>query len=322
MEYWLKNISYPSSNGTDDISAYIYAPIGDDAECKGIVQIVHGMAEYFLRYEPFCVFLARQGYVVCGNDHLGHGSTADHEEALGYTAEKDGKDILASDVNRLSEIVKEEYPGIPHILLGHSMGSLIARYCISIFPDITDSCIIMGTVGPGNPAKLGRLTAKLNMSIFGGYHRSNLLQTLALGTYTKGLGRDEPKHAWISSDVDVIAKYGEDPLCGFNFTSQGYYDLFDLVDAVNRAGWADTVDKSLPILLVSGRQDPCGDYGRGVVKVCEMLLAADVKNVRCKIYPNSRHEILNDIERKEVYSDIFSWVSQICDGMKAEKENA
>ncbi len=311
MDYCLETLSYPSSDGAGNIAAYIYRPLGK--EYKGILQIVHGMAEYFLRYEPFCDFMAKEGFIVCGNDHLGHGSTAEFEGTLGYTAEKDGKDILASDVHRLTEIVREKFPGLRHVLLGHSMGSLIARYCLTLFEDMTDSCILMGTVGPGNPAKLGKLAANINKGIHGGFHRSNLLQALAFGSYTKKLGKDEARHAWISTDRAECDKYGEDPLCGFNFTSQGYYDLFDLVDTVNSKGWAKSIlDKEMPILLVSGREDPCGDYGRGVVKVCEMLLAADVPNVRCKIYPNSRHEILNDVERNAVYADMLSWVSQVC----------
>ncbi len=317
MDYGFYSIDYASANGTSTVAAYVFSPA--DGKYKGILQIVHGMAEYFLRYKPFCEYMVSKGYVVCGNDHIGHGKSVYSDGDLGYTAEKDGKDILASDVNRLSEIIKEKFPGVPHVLLGHSMGSLISRYCLTVFGDITDSCIIMGTVGPGNPAKLGKLAANINKKFFGGYNKSKLLQTLALGQYTKVLEKGEASHAWISTDKEECDKYGEDPLCGFNFTSQGYYDLFDLVDTVNGKNWAESIiNKEMPILLLSGRRDPCGDEGRGVLKVCEMLIKGDVSNVRCKIYSNSRHEILNDCERESVYEDVYSWVSQICEG----EENA
>lgn len=320
MDYCLEKFTYPSADGSSDIAAYIYLPFTD--EYKGILQIVHGMSEYFLRYETFCEFMAAKGYIVCGNDHLGHGYTAECDSALGYTAEKDGVDILASDVNTLSVIVKERFSELPHILIGHSMGSLIARYCIAVYPDITDSCIIVGTIGPGNPVKLGKLVAKANKAIFGGYNRSKFIKKMIFGSYNKPFPKEEGTSAWVCSDQETLLKYKDDPLAGFTFTAQGYYDLFDLIEIVNTKKWAQSIDKEFPILLLSGRQDPCGDCGRGVVKVCEMLVAEGLTNVRCKIYPNSRHEILNDVEKKAVYADISSWVEGICEAVLAEKKDA
>ena len=314
MNCIFERIFYPSADGLHEIAAYVARP--EDGRVRGIVQIVHGMSEYFLRYRSLCEFLATNGFAVCGNDHLGHGETATDEEELGFIAEKDGADILASDVNALSELIKERYPHVPHILLGHSMGSLIARYCVAVYPDITDSAIIMGTVGPGNPVTLAKLVSKLNGKLFGAYNRSSLIDKLAFGSYNKGFPKEDGKKGWISSDADVRREYEEDPNSGFLFTASGYYDLFDLTARVNKKEWAESIDKSLPILLVSGRQDPCGDYGRGVVKVCEMLIGAGVENTRIKIYPNSRHEILNDVEKDEVFGDILSWVMGVCEEME------
>lgn len=319
MDQICERISYPSADGINEIAAYAYAP--GDGRVRGIVQIVHGMSEYFLRYRPLCEFLTVNGFVVCGNDHLGHGDTATDEDELGFIAERDGADFLASDVNTLSELIKVRYPGVPHILLGHSMGSLIARYCIAIYPDITDSAILMGTVGPGNPAALGKLAARINARLFGPYNRSKAIYALAFGSYNKGLPKEDGRIGWISGDADVRREYEQDPNSGFVFTASGYYDLFDLLTRVNKREWAESIDKSLPILLVSGRKDPCGDYGRGVVKVCEMLISAGVENTRIKIYPNSRHEILNDVERDEVFADILSWAMGICDEIERLSEN-
>jgi alpha-beta hydrolase superfamily lysophospholipase len=311
MSCTFERVFYPSADGVNEIAAYVAAP--EDGRVRGILQIVHGMSEYFLRYRPICEFLVTNGFVVCGNDHLGHGDTAQSEEDLGFFAEKDGADILASDVNALSELVRARYPKAPHILLGHSMGSLIARYCIAIYPDITDSAIIMGTVGPGNPASLAKLCARINGRLFGSFNRSATIKSLAFGSYTKRFPKEEGGLSWLSGDADVRREYEEDPNSGFTFTASGYYDLFDLTAKVNKKEWAESIDKSLPILLVSGRKDPCGDYGRGVVKVCEMLIGAGVENTRIKIYPESRHEILNDVEKDEVFADILSWAMGICD---------
>ncbi len=310
MEYRLDEFTYPSSDGVTDIAGYAYIPFDDNY--KGIVQIVHGMSEYFLRYEPFCEYLVNNGYIVCGNDHLGHGYTATCPSGLGYIAESDGADMLASDVYMLSEIIKERFPKLPHVLLGHSMGSFIARYCISLYPEMTDSCIIMGTAGPGNPAKLGKIVALINKKMRGEYNRSGLINAMAFGSYNKTFPKDEGQFAWLTSVSEEREKYENDPLAGFPFTASGFRDLFDLIDKVNNRGWAAKINKTLPVLLVSGLHDPVGDYGRGVVKVCEMLAAEGVENLRCKIYKDSRHEILNDVERKTVYEDLFAWIDGIC----------
>jgi len=318
MDYCLEKFTYDSADGVSEIAAYAYIPV--DGSCRGIVQIAHGMSEYFLRYEPFCGFLAERGFIVCGNDHIGHGYTSVCQSDLGYTAEHDGADILASDVNMLAQMMKERFPRTPHILLGHSMGSLIARYCISVYPDMTDSCIIMGTVGTKNPAKLAKMLTSLNIRLFGERNRSKFIKSLAFGSYNKKFRKEESSSAWISSDKLTVKKYDEDPLSGFDFTARGYYDLFDVLSRVSSPAWAESVDKELPIFIVFGKEDPVGDYGRGPLQVCEMLHAAGAQNVRYKVYHHSRHEILNDIEKDTVYADLYGWISGICDRMTENRD--
>lgn len=317
MGYSFEQFRYPSSDGVSEIAAYLFIP---DGEVKGILQIAHGMSEHFMRYRPFCEFMTEHGFVVCGNDHLGHGDTAPDEESLGYIAEKDGADILAADVYSLAEQIKERFKA-PHVLLGHSMGSLIARYCLALYPDITDSCIIMATVGPGAPTGVAKAVANINKGLFGGYNRSRFLKKMALGGYNRKFSKEEGSNAWVRSNGDP-QNTRDDARVGFTFTAQGYYDLFDLLGKVSTRKWADAVSKELPILLVAGREDPVGDYGRGVVKVCEMLLASGVDRVRCKIYPKSRHEILSDVEKNAVYADMLSWTEGVCESVRQERENA
>lgn len=318
IEYSLEKFSYASSDGVSEVAAYAYVPL--EKEYRGIVQIVHGMSEYFLRYDEFCSFLAESGFIVCGNDHIGHGYTAVCASELGYTAERDGADIMASDVNMLAGLMKERFPKLPHILLGHSMGSLIARYCISVYPDITDSCIIMGTVGPDSPAKLAKMLAGLNAKLFGEHNRSKFIKSLAFGSYNKSFKNEESESAWLCSVKSVVDRYDGDSLAGFTFTARGYHTLFDLLSRVSTREWAESIDKELPIFVVFGKNDPVGDYGRGVLKVCEMLYAAGAKNMRYKVYPKSRHEILNDVEKDEVYGDLYNWICGICSQMTENRD--
>ena len=301
----------PSADGVHTLRGIVYLP----EEPKGILQITHGMAEHIARYDAFMTYLAENGWIACGHDHLGHGKTAQSKEELGFFAEKNGDLLVCEDTLAFGKAVRDDFPSLPLILLGHSMGSLIARYCISVYHDITDSCIIMGTVGPGNPARLAKMLASMNARIFGEYNRSRFIKKLAFGSYNKKFKDDGSESAWISSIDSVVDAYDRDPLAGFTFTARAYYDMFDLLARVSTRKWAESIDKDLPIFVVFGKNDPVGDYGRGSLKLCEMLYAAGLKNMRYRVYPQSRHEILCDIEKDRVYDGLYSWISGICDKM-------
>lgn len=296
-----------SSDGKSRIFYTAWCP---DGEPRALLQLSHGMSEYADRYAPFARYMAERGYLVFGNDHLGHGRSA-ADGLLGYMP-RGGADILVDDLHRVADQVTAKYSGLPRFLMGHSMGSFVARLYLSRYGDSLDGCIIMGTAGPGQPTAAGKLLSRLVGRVKGGEHRSGLIDSVAFGSYCKGLGRGAHKFAWLSRDAESVAAYDADELCGFVFTADAFYTLFDLLGRVSEAKWADTVPKQLPLLLISGEADPVGGYGKGVRKVYDRLRVAGVKQVDLLTYPNARHELLWEVTscRDRAYSALAAWVEE------------
>ena len=292
-----------SSDKETEIAYYIYSPESPIA----ILQISHGMCEYIERYENHAEFFASHGIILCGNDHKGHGNSVKSPDELGYTG---SADVLVDDVAIMTDLMREKYPDLPIILLGHSMGSFVAREYMSRYHKKADAFIISGTAGPENPTSLGKLACKL-IGAFKGYnHRSKLLFKLANGSYDKHF-KNETRCAWLTNDTNVTERYTKDPLCAFIFTVNGYYNMFDLLSRVSKKSWADTVEKDKPVLIISGDRDPVGNFGEGIRKTYSRLLGAGVLDAHCEIYEGGRHELFNEkAEIKEkAYSDVVGFVN-------------
>ena len=303
--YNLKIGEYPSADGHSKIAYYCFVPQG--REPRAILQISHGMCEYVMRYEGLANFLAGQGYLVCGNDHTGHGKSAANGDELGLTG---GADAMVEDVHTLSGLLREGFPRLPLVLLGHSMGSFIARLYAAVYPDELDALVIVGTGGPDHPTGLGKMLAKLTAKLRGEGHRSGLITKIAFGSYNKRFRGESSPSAWLTRDRAVVEAYDADPYCNYTFTAKGYYDLFDLIGRVSAKTWAAKIRPSLPVLVMSGDADPVGDYGRGVDKIYHRLLDAHLTDVRMLLYADARHEIFNEIGKEKVFADLSAWLSE------------
>lgn len=278
---------------------------------KAVLQIAHGMAEHLERYEGFARVLCENGIAVYINDHLGHGGSVKNDEELGYFGKKDGWQHFVEDCHELTKIAKSENPGKPYIFFGHSMGSFVARaYSLKYSAEI-DGAVFCGTSGPNPAAGAGILITKLITKLKGDHYRSKLIDKIGFGSYNSKFEGRTP-FDWLSRDNFEVDKYIADKYCGFLFTAPGYGDLFALLGYVSSKEWFANLSKELPVLLISGAMDPVGNYSKGVDQVCDMLKAQGKTNVKKILYPDARHEILNESACFDtVCKDVIEWIDSI-----------
>ncbi len=306
-------ISYPSHDNASTIRALVWEP--DDAarpdfSPRAVVQIVHGMSEHVERYAPFAEFLVGRGFVVCANDHVGHGKTAG-EHDLGHMPLANGADVLVEDVHALREKVCERYPHARHVMFGHSMGSFVTRVYLTRHADGLSAAILCGTgQQPRIQTVAGRVITRLIAQIRGERHVSRFVDSLGAGAYGRAIKDARTDVDWISSDPDVVDEYIADPLCGQPFTVGAYATLASLVDDATDARLARRVPKDLPLLFVAGAEDPVGDCGRGVARAVDEYRNAGVRLVEMGIYPGARHEILNEPCREAVWHDVEEFLAR------------
>ena len=309
MNYVLTEITYPSRNGVDTIHGYIYSPAS--GEIKGIVQLAHGMIDYVGRYGLLIDFLTKNGYVFAGNDHIGHGKSASAPEKLGFYPGKNGASDMVRDLHTMNKILKERFPGLPLVMLGHSMGSFLSRLYIEKYPHTADGHIIHGTSGPMNASVVaGKLLARLVELTKGADHRSKLLNSVAFSSYNAKFPKSEGKHAWLTREVERVNCRDEDPFTNYTFTCSGYIQLFTALGECSGAKWFKSYPKSMNTLILGGTMDPVGQYGRGCEKVYKKLLLEGASAVSIKLYEGARHELFNESCREEVFADILAWLTE------------
>lgn len=301
-----KEYSYKSASGICDIKAWQFAPEG---EVKAVIQMHHGMAEHTGRYRNFISDFTERGYAIFINDMLGHGQSNEDKDLLGYFGDKDGYKNILADAKALTDIAKSEYPDKKFIIAGHSMGSLIMRNYINEYGNNFDGAVFIGTAGPTPIAKAGIPIMKLVAALKGKKHHSQFLNDISLGAYDKPF-EHRTHYDWGMRDTKEVDEYVADPLCGFLFTVAGYMDLSRLTIECNEDKWFNNVAKNVPVILMSGDMDPVGNYGKGVTEVYRKLLETDHKNVTLKLYHDARHEILNELNKEEVYDDLDKWIEE------------
>lgn len=307
MNFTKETGTYPSSNGTSPITYYVYKPANPP---KAILQISHGMCEYIERYEDFANFMAGHDILVCGNDHLGHRRSVSSKEDLGYFAPKDGWTYLPKDLSLLTRRMKEQYPGVPYFLFGHSMGSFIARTYLVQFGDLIDGAIICGTAGANPVLGAGKALIGAIKAIKGERFRSPFINKIMFGSYNNKYENPRTSEDWLTRDTAIVDEYREDEYCTFIFTTSAFKDLTLLLEYVNSESWFSNVSKVMPLYLISGDMDPVGNWGVGIREIEDKLKAQGLKDFTCKLYPEYRHEILNEVGKEDVYEDILQWIME------------
>jgi alpha-beta hydrolase superfamily lysophospholipase len=302
--------AFRSSCGLYNTVYYIYTPIG--VKPVGVVQIVHGMCEYIERYEDFIDFLCSNGYIVCGNDNIGHGASVNTADDFGYFGEKNGWKYLVKDAVRLTRMIRGKYSGLPYYILGHSMGSLIVRTLLTGYSHLYSGALILGTISLSFGTDFCLAVIESAAEIKGSHYRSAALDKLLFGVTNARIKDRKTEYDWVTSDKEILEKYASDPRCTFTFTARGMYDLVMLVKYVSSRGWTDKVPERLPVFIAGGSDDPVGRYGKCPAALFNRLRSAGFTDAELHIYPRMRHEILNEIDRRDVYDDILRWLNAHC----------
>lgn len=274
---------------------------------KGAVQIVHGMCENKERYIPFMEFLARAGYVSVIHDHRGHGKSVKDKADLGYMY-GGGAEAVLMDIDSVNQAIHENLPDLPVILFGHSMGSLAVRAYTARHDAKMDMLIVCGSPS-SNPARaLGELIARAEGKLLGTNHKSRLLTKLSVDRFSARFKKEGIQNAWICSEPSVCEAYNASEVCGFMFTDDAFLTLFQLMKkAYNCSGYVCSKPE-LPILFISGGDDPCMGNIRKFAQAVQGLRCAGYRNVKGKVYPGMRHEILNEKDHERVFRDVLTYI--------------
>lgn len=301
-----EEFTFDSRDGQSKIHAVRWVPEG---KVICILQIVHGMAEYIERYEEMAQYFAEKGILVTGDDHLGHGKSVAQGGTYGYFCDQDPATVVVRDVHRLKKMTQEDYPGVPYIILGHSMGSFITRNYLFRYGSGIQGAIICGTGSqPQALVKFSKALASLQCLVLGQKHVAKMIDRLAFGNYNQKITDPKTDFDWLCRNEKVVDAYLKDPLCGFTFTANGFRTLFTLLERLNKTENLQKMPKALPVFFIAGDKDPVGNYAEGVKKAYESFEKIGMERLALKLYPEDRHELLNELDREQVYEDIYPWI--------------
>ncbi len=284
-----------------------------EKEPHGIVQLVHGMAEYKERYMEVMHFLAGHGYVCIIHDHRGHGESVETAEDYGYLYDTSGT-ALVLDAHQVTELVKQDYPDLPLYLFGHSMGSLVVRAYTKRYDAEIDGLIVCGSPSANPLIQIAKLLAKTLLTVKGKRAGGKLLHKMAFSTYLDGIEDPKSENDWLSFNEANVTAYDNDPKCGFVFTANGFYNLFCVLeDTYNKKGWAMT-HPDLPVFFISGEEDPCMTNKEAFEDAIRTMREVGYQNTKAKLYPHMRHEILNEDGKELVYEDLIRILERFAAG--------
>jgi alpha-beta hydrolase superfamily lysophospholipase len=306
-----EDFTFPSADGRTNIHVKRWVPDGD---VRAVVQIVHGMVEFVGRYSGFAAFLADHGFLVVGNDHLGHGESVVEDKDHGYFGQ-DGNSLLISDMHTLRTMTQAEYPNVPYFMLGHSMGSFFTRQYIIEHGEGLAGAIIMGT-GWQSRAAIGfaRGFCGFQGALLGQRHRSRIIDALAFGSNNRRFKPARTRSDWLTKDEEIVDWYCAEEWCQFRFTVNAYSAMFKAIKISQDRDLMKNIPDDLSLLFVSGADDPVGDFGNGVKKAYQEYCANTRCDIDIRLYRGDRHEILNELDKDKVYGDILKWLEKTMAG--------
>jgi len=280
-------------------------------EPRGIIQIVHGISEYIARYDDFASYLADAGYIVVGEDHPGHGKSVPEDGAFGYLT--GGWMGTVKLIHRLYLKTSTEHPGLPYIMLGHSMGSFLVRTYLFTYHDPLAGAILSGTGWqPDAILPVGVLLCREEAARLGETKNSPLIQNIVFGSYNKSFAPNRTPYDWISTDSDVVDRYAADPFCTWLPSVQLCREMMQGIQMIQKRSNLSRMKKDLPVYFFAGQLDPVGNMGNGVLKCVQAFKNAGMKNVLVELYPGMRHECHNENGKEKVYEDVVRWVNEQC----------
>ena len=280
--------------------------IEPQTDAKGIVQLSHGMAEHKERYYDFMSYLAKQGYICVIHDHRGHGASVMQKEDLGYFYSED-INCIVDDLYQVTELMKKRYKGLKVTLFSHSMGTLVASNYLKKFDSQIEKVILCGppTKNPLTPVAI--FLAKGFKLFKGDRYINNFLNKLSFGGYNKG---NELEFQWLSTNTEIVNKYNEDELCGYTFTTNGFINLYKLLqEAFNKKDWK-VGNRKLDILVIAGKNDPVIQSESKFNSLVSFLKEVGYKNIESKLYEGKRHELLNEIGNEQIYKDVLEFIEK------------
>ena len=300
---------YPSADGKTQIHAVEWKP---ETEIKGVIQIAHGVTEYILRYENFAEFFTQKGFVVVGNDHLGHGQSIAPNGKPMYFGPNGSWNFVVKDIDTCKQMTKKKYQNVPYMILGFSLGSFLVRtYLIDYAQEPLDGAIIMGTgYIPNFKIAIAKMMANKEAKKVGEENTSPLIKSLTFETYNKLFKPNRTAFDWLCSNEEALDEYIKDPLRGENYSAGLFREMLTGMQYTAELKNIQKMNKKMPIFLLSGDKDPVGEFGKGVIKTHEIFKKAGIEDVEIKLYQNLRHDILHEKCKDTIYNDIYLWLKK------------
>lgn len=300
--------TFLSADGVTQLHAVQWLP---DGNVCAVLQLVHGVAEYIMRYDPFATFLTEHGFAVVGHDHLGHGLSVAEGAPRLYFGPRGSWDWVVSDIRTLQDQTRQQYPDVPYFILGHSMGSFLLRTYLARYPGTVDGAILMGTTHMNAITLAGaKLFAAIECLRVGEQNPSDTVLKLSFGAYNRKFAPNRTPYDWVTLSRSTVDAYLTDPMCGENPSMGLFREMQAGMAFMGRPETVRQMDPNLPVLFVSGAMDPVGGFGRGVEKAFRLFQNNGMRNVSMQLYPQLRHEILNEDCKEDIFRDLLQWLTE------------